>query len=83
LWDGVEIGARHARLVYSDNDHYCPGGAADHYGGLPGIVGDLMPGQGHLDMEAGYGSWPSMLAWCLDERARIEPRPQEGNGQAI
>ncbi|MEY9931316.1 putative alpha/beta hydrolase family esterase [Catenulispora sp. GP43] len=77
LWDGVPIGARHARLVHSDNDRYCPEGADVFYGRPLGIVSDLMPGQGHLDMDAGYGSWPSMLAWCLDERARIEPRPAE------
>jgi predicted alpha/beta hydrolase family esterase len=79
LWDGVWTGARQARLVYSDNDPYCPEGADVFYGRGLGITGDLMPGQGHLDMDAGYGSWPSMLAWCLDEHARIEPRPQGTN----
>jgi serine hydrolase len=54
-----------ARLVCSDNDPYCPEGAATLYGPL-GIPIDVIPGAGHLNPEAGYGPWPAAEAWCLD-----------------
>ena len=40
-----------------------------------GIESDRIHGGGHFDLDAGYGSWPSMLAWCLDPAAQFEPRP--------
>jgi predicted alpha/beta hydrolase family esterase len=49
------------RLVYSDDDPYCPEGAASLYG-----PGDLLPGQGHINPEAGYGAWPAVEAWARD-----------------
>jgi uncharacterized protein len=55
-----------ARLVCSDNDPYCPEGAATLYGDPLGIPVDLLPGGGHLNPEAGYGPWPAVEAWCLD-----------------
>jgi predicted alpha/beta hydrolase family esterase len=61
---GKPLGARSGRLVYSDDDPYCAEGAASVYGGVPGLTAVLLPGQGHLDLDAGYGDWPSMLAWC-------------------
>ncbi|MFJ2397826.1 RBBP9/YdeN family alpha/beta hydrolase [Streptomyces sp. NPDC087843] len=63
------------RLVAADNDPYCPGGAATEYGVPLGLDTDVVPGGAHLDLEAGYGSWPSALSWCLDETTRIAPRP--------
>jgi uncharacterized protein len=54
-----------ARLVCSDNDPYCPEGAASLYGEPLGIPVDLLPGRGHLNPEAGYGAWPAVEAWCL------------------
>jgi predicted alpha/beta hydrolase family esterase len=53
------------RLVCSDNDPYCPEGAANVYAGL-GIPIDVIPGKGHMNNEAGYGPWPAVEAWCLD-----------------
>jgi predicted alpha/beta hydrolase family esterase len=55
-----------ARLVCSDNDPYCPEGAAGLYGEPLGIPVDLLPGRGHLNPEAGYGPWPAVERWCLD-----------------
>jgi serine hydrolase len=55
-----------ARLVCSDNDPYCPEGAAALYGEPLGIPVDLIPGGGHLNPDAGYGPWPAVEAWCLD-----------------
>jgi len=55
-----------ARLVCSDEDPYCPEGAAELYGGPLGIPVDVLAGGGHLNPEAGYGPWPAVEAWCLD-----------------
>ena len=35
---------------------------------------DLLPGAGHLNVEAGYGPWPEMEAWCLGERSALTAR---------
>jgi predicted alpha/beta hydrolase family esterase len=59
-------------LVCSDNDHYCPGtGAAEHWGRPLGLEPDVLPGQGHLNIEAGYGPWPAMADWVLGRRERL------------
>jgi uncharacterized protein len=55
-----------ARLVCSDDDPYCPEGAATLYGEPLGIPVDLIAGGGHLNPESGYGPWPAVEAWCLD-----------------
>jgi predicted alpha/beta hydrolase family esterase len=57
---------RGARLVCSDDDPYCPEGAATLYGAPLGIPVDIVPGGGHLNPDAGYGPWPAVEAWCLD-----------------
>jgi predicted alpha/beta hydrolase family esterase len=54
-----------ARLVCSDNDPYCPEGAAALYGAPLGIPVDVLAGAGHLNPDAGYGPWPDVEAWCL------------------
>ncbi|MCZ7415045.1 MULTISPECIES: RBBP9/YdeN family alpha/beta hydrolase [unclassified Streptomyces] len=63
------------RLVGSDDDPYCPGGAAAVFGEPLGIDTDTLPGQAHLDLDAGYGPWPDALRWCLDPTVRLGPRP--------
>jgi predicted alpha/beta hydrolase family esterase len=55
-----------ARLVCSDDDPYCPEGAATLYGEPLAVPVDLIAGGGHLNPEAGYGPWPAVEAWCLD-----------------
>jgi predicted alpha/beta hydrolase family esterase len=64
------------RLVAGDDDPYCPEGAGVLYGDPLGIPTDILPGAAHLDLDAGYGSWPAVLDWCLDPAAPITPRPQ-------
>ena len=55
-------------MVCADDDAYCPGrGAAEHWGTPLELVVDLLPGAGHLNVEAGYGPWPAMEAWALGE----------------
>ena len=48
-----------ARLVCSDDDPYCPEGAATLYGEPLGIPTDVLPGAGHVNPETGYGPWPA------------------------
>jgi predicted alpha/beta hydrolase family esterase len=62
-----------ARLVCSDNDPYCPEGAAGLYGEPLDIPVDLIRGRGHLNPEAGFGPWPAVEAWCVDGDRPITP----------
>ena len=62
-----------AQLVCSDNDPYCPEGAVTLYG--DGVV---LPGQGHINPDAGYGPWPSVEAWARGESAVISSRIAPG-----
>jgi predicted alpha/beta hydrolase family esterase len=55
-----------ARLVCSDDDPYCPEGAARLYGEPLGIPTDVLPGAGHINPEYGYGPWPQVEAWCVE-----------------
>ncbi|MFI9587654.1 RBBP9/YdeN family alpha/beta hydrolase [Streptomyces sp. NPDC052236] len=59
------------RLVGTDDDPHCAGGAAEHYGRPLALDTDTVPGGAHLDLDAGYGPWPAVLAWCLDPSVRI------------
>ena len=56
--------AADTRLVCSDDDPYCPGGAARHSAGRCDLPVDLLPGTGHLNTEAGFGPWPAVEAWA-------------------
>ena len=60
-----------ARLVCSDNDPYCPEGAANVYTGLPT---DLLPGAGHINPDAGYGVWPAVEDWARNATTPVSPR---------
>ena len=61
----------------TDDDPYCPGENAARFWAQPlGLTVDLLPGAGHLNVEAGYGPWPEMEAWCLGERATRTVRPR-------
>jgi serine hydrolase len=55
-----------ARLACSDDDPYCPEGAAGLYGEPLGVPVDVLPGKGHMNPETGLGPWPAVEAWCLD-----------------
>jgi uncharacterized protein len=62
------------RLVCSDNDPYCPEGAAHVYGEPLGIDTELMAGAGHINPDAGYGPWPEVERWCLAPQPPQPPR---------
>ena len=55
-----------SRVVCSDDDPYCPEGAASVYGRL-GVPVDVVPGGGHLNADTGYGPWPEVEAWSLGQ----------------
>jgi uncharacterized protein len=61
-----------ARLVCAENDPYCPEGAANVFSGLPT---DLLPGQGHINPDAGYGAWPAVEAWAREGAAPLTAKP--------
>jgi serine hydrolase len=51
-------------LVCSDDDPYCPEGAALAYGRALKMATTVLPGTRHINVEAGFGPWPAMLDWC-------------------
>ncbi|MBG0563058.1 RBBP9/YdeN family alpha/beta hydrolase [Actinoplanes aureus] len=63
--DHLRAAAKHTRLIGTDNDPYCPAGPAPAYGDRLDIPTLVLPGAAHLNVDAGYGSWPSLLDWCL------------------
>jgi predicted alpha/beta hydrolase family esterase len=64
--EAVAASAGVARVVGTDNDPYCPAGAQRSFAGPLDLPFDLIPGAGHLNVEAGYGPWPAVEVWCLD-----------------
>jgi uncharacterized protein len=63
--EAVHAAAGETRLVCSDDDPYCPEGAATRYGEPLALPTEIVPGGGHLNPEAGFGPWPALEAWCL------------------
>jgi predicted alpha/beta hydrolase family esterase len=55
--------SRYTRLVGTDNDPYFPEDIRTVYGDLLEIPVDVLPGAAHLNMDAGYGPWPTVLEW--------------------
>jgi predicted alpha/beta hydrolase family esterase len=66
------------RLVCSDDDPYCPEGAASVYGEPLGLAVDLLEGARHINPESGYGPWPAVEAWCYGESAIASSRIAPG-----
>ena len=64
--------ARSTRLVCSDDDPYCPEGAAALYGRPLELPVDLQPGRGHLNVDAGFGPWPAMEAFAQGAKKGVE-----------
>jgi predicted alpha/beta hydrolase family esterase len=62
--DTVRRGADGTALVAGDDDPYLPEGIAAAYGLPLKIATTVVPGGGHLNLEAGYGEWPAVAAWC-------------------
>lgn len=68
----VARAAGETRLVCSDNDPYCPEGAAALYGEPLALPVDLHPGRGHMNVDAGLGPWPAMEAWVQGAKNGVE-----------
>jgi uncharacterized protein len=62
--DAVRHAADGTVLVGSDNDPYLPEGIADAYGRPLKIATTVVAGGGHINVDSGYGPWPSVLDWC-------------------
>jgi uncharacterized protein len=70
--DAVARAAGQTRLIFSDNDPFCPEGAATLYGQPLAVPTDLVPGAGHINTETGYGPWPGLEAWCYGANQGVE-----------
>ena len=62
--DTVRHAADGTVLIAGDDDPYIPEGIAAAYGLPLKIATTVIPGGGHLNVEAGFGAWPSVLDWC-------------------
>ena len=62
--DAVRQAADGTVLVGGDDDPYTPEGIAAAYGLPLKMPTTIIEGGGHLNVTAGYGPWPAMLAWC-------------------
>jgi predicted alpha/beta hydrolase family esterase len=74
--EAVALAAAETRVVCSDDDPYCPGENAARYWAEPlALTVEVLRGAGHLNVEAGFGPWPAMEAWCLGERDALAAQP--------
>jgi uncharacterized protein len=62
--DALRHAAGGTVLVGGTNDPYCPEGVAAAYGVPLKTPTTVVPDGGHLNVAAGLGPWPAMLAWC-------------------
>ena len=53
-------------IVCSDDDPYCPPGAVETYSEPLGIAAHVIGEAGHINTDAGYGEWPWVEAWALE-----------------
>lgn len=53
------------RMLCSEEDPYCPGGAAPRFGERLELDYEVIVGGGHLNTDAGYGPWPDVESWAL------------------
>jgi predicted alpha/beta hydrolase family esterase len=62
--DTVRRGADGTVLVAADDDPFLPEGIAAAYAVPLKIATTIVPGGGHLNLDAGFGEWPAVLDWC-------------------
>ncbi|HEX7303741.1 RBBP9/YdeN family alpha/beta hydrolase, partial [Lentzea sp.] len=58
------------RAVVSTTDPYTPV-EASAWGAELGIEVDFLDGAGHITPGDGYGPWPGVLDWCLDDAVPV------------
>jgi predicted alpha/beta hydrolase family esterase len=61
----VRAAAGHTRIFCSDDDPYNPAGAVSTHAEPLGLPVEVIPGAGHLNVDAGYGPWPAVERWAL------------------
>jgi uncharacterized protein len=61
----VERAAGSTRIVWADDDPYCPEGAGRLYAEPLGLPASRLEGGGHVNPDTGYGPWPAVELWCL------------------
>ncbi|GAA1875609.1 alpha/beta hydrolase [Pseudonocardia ailaonensis] len=66
--DREALAAGRVRVVVSATDPYAP---VDPRGWSAGVDCDVLPDAGHITPAEGYGPWPGVLDWCLDERTPV------------
>jgi uncharacterized protein len=67
--DVLEAAVRgRAELVCTDDDPWCPEGAAELYGVRYGVDTHVVPRGGHLSTAEGFGPWPAVEAWARTGR---------------
>jgi len=66
----VAAAARSTRAVVSTTDPYTPVEPVVWAAGL-GVEVDFLDGAGHITPGDGYGPWPGVLDWCLDETVPV------------
>lgn len=71
--EAMHASAGEARVVWSDGDPYCPAGAERSFARPLELPADFVPGAGHINSEAGFGPWPAVEAWCLDDSPLTSP----------
>jgi hypothetical protein len=62
--DAVRHGADGTVLVGGEGDPYLPDGIATAYGVPLKIATTVVADGGHVNVESGFGEWPSVLDWC-------------------
>jgi hypothetical protein len=50
-------------LVGSDNDDYSEAQESSSIAAELGVACEILPGAGHINVDAGYGPWPFVLEW--------------------
>ena len=61
-----------AELWATDNDPYCPPGAASAFADPLGNACEVSEGMGHLNPDVGLGPWPRVLDWLYGAKNGVE-----------
>jgi hypothetical protein len=59
-------------IACSDADPYNLEVAQTLYGDPLGVTATIIEGAGHITPDTGYGTWPFVAAWCLDDDSERE-----------
>lgn len=70
----VRRAAVSTRVVAGEGDPYCSLAKAKELAEALRVDLDVVVGGGHLNVDAGYGSWPAVLKWVRSGRTPLTPR---------